>query len=158
MGTVQLDTKRSREAWPGFLTGLGLFGFVVSYMVAGSTEWGPPGTSAYGTYQTANRLVSLPIVLLIVGIVSLGVMRRGRMSWLGRIGWAVTLSGSVLLLVGNVAEFWVFTSRTYDDQARKTSWALFLLGAASLVIGGILWAAANGRNESVSPQGGTVSR
>ena len=125
MGSVRLDTKPSRPAWPGLLTGLGLFGFVVSYMFAGSADWGPPGTSAYGTYQTANRLVSLPIVLLIVGVLSLGVMRRGRMTWLERAGWAVTLSGSVLLLVGNVAEFWVFTSRTYADQARNGSWRLF---------------------------------
>ena len=158
MGSVRLDTKRSREGWPGFLTGLGLFGFVVSYMVAGSTEWGPPGTSAYGTYQTANRLVALPIVLLIVGIVSLGVTRRGRMTWLERVGWAMTLGGSVVLLVGNVAEFWVFTSRTYADQARLASWDLFLLGAASLIIGGILWAVANARNQSISLQREPVSQ
>jgi len=79
------------------------------------------------------------------------------MTWLERAGWAVTLSGSVLLLVGNVAEFWVFTSRTYADQARNGSWRLFLLGAASLIIGGILWAVANARNQSISLQREPVS-
>jgi len=158
MGSVQLDTKTSRDAWPGLLTGLGLFGFFVSYMVAGSTDWGPPGTSAYGTYQTANRLVALPIVLLIAGVLWLGVTGRGRMTWLGRVGWAVTMGGSVLLLVGNVAEFWVFTSRTYVDPARLGSWRLFLLGGSSLIIGGILWGVATARNQSVSLQREPVSR
>ena len=157
MGSSELDTKTSRDAWPGLLTGLGLFGFGVSYMVAGSTDWGPPGTSAYETYQTANRLVSLSIVLLIVGVLSVGVTTRGRMSRLERVGWATTLGGSVLLLVGNVAEFWVFTSRSYVDQARLASWDLFLLGTAILIIGGILWAVANARSQSVSPQRGPVS-
>lgn len=108
------------------------------FMAAGSVEWGPPGTSAYNTYQTLNRLVTVPAVMLVVGIAASGWAARRRLGALGWLAWLIALSGSVLVLAGNVSEFWVFTTRSYSDSARNISWALFVMGVILLVVGGIL--------------------
>ncbi len=120
------------------VTGLGAVGVVVMFMVAGSVEWGPPGTPAYNTYQTVNRLVSIPAMILVVGVAASGWSARKRLGALGRLAWLTASLGSLLILAGNVGEFWVFTARSYSDSARNASWGIFLLGALLLFVGGIL--------------------
>jgi hypothetical protein len=99
---------------------------------------GTPGTPAHDTYQTLNRLVTIPAVMLVVGVAASGWKARKRLGALGWLAWLTALSGSFLILAGNVGEFWVFTSRSYSDSARNVSWGLFMAGGLLLVIGGIL--------------------
>jgi hypothetical protein len=124
--------------WPGVVTALGAIGVVFTFGIAGSAEWGPPGTPAYNTYQTLNRLVTIPAMMLVLGVAASGWRARNRLGVLGWLAWFTALSGSLLILVGNVGEFWVFTSRSYSDSARNVSWGLFVLGGLLLVVGGIL--------------------
>ena len=128
----------SGVGWPGVVTGLGAVGVVIMFGVAGSAEWGLPGTPAYDTYQTLNRLVTVPAMMLTLGVAASGWKARRRLGVLGWLAWLTALSGSLLILAGNVGEFWVFTSRSYSDSARNVSWGLFVSGVLLLVVGGIL--------------------
>lgn len=62
---------------------LGLAGFAVTYLIAGSVAWGPPGTDNYQVYQTANRVVGLPLVVLAVGMGAVSWTKRHETGWLG---------------------------------------------------------------------------
>ena len=131
-------STRDGIGWPGVVTGLGAVGVVFMFGIAGSSEWGPPGTPAYSTYQTLNRLVTIPAMMMVVGVAASGWRARKRLGVLGWLAWLAALSGSLLILAGNVGEFWVFTSRSYSDSARNVSWGLFVFGGLLLVVGGIL--------------------
>ena len=128
-------------------------GLVVMFMAAGSVEWGPPGTEAYDTYQTMNRLVTVPAVLLVVGVFATGFQGRKNPGALGWVSWLLGVAGSFLVLGGNVAEFWIYTSRSYGDEARNLAWGSFVLGVALLIIAGILGAvwASQGRPTRADP-------
>ena len=128
----------SGVGWPEVVTGLGAVGVVIMFGVAGSAEWGLPGTPAYDTYQTLNRLVTVPAMMLTLGVAASGWKARRRLGVLGWLAWLTALSGSLLIIAGNVGEFWLFTSRSYSDSARNVSWGLFVLGGLLLVVGGIL--------------------
>ncbi len=64
------------------------------------------------TWLDSGKFLVLPLILLLVGIVSLYV-RRGRPGWLGRIGFAVTVAGLVGLIVGTALQFWFFPWGSY---------------------------------------------
>ena len=119
---------------------VGGVGLIVMFMAAGSVEWGPPGTEAYDTYQMMNRLVTIPAVLLVVGVFGTGFQARSHLGTFGWVSWLLGLAGSLLVLVGNVAEFWIYTSRSYGDEARNLAWGSFVLGVALLVTAAILGA------------------
>jgi hypothetical protein len=132
------DSSRTAIGWPAVVTGLGAVGVVIMFAIAGSAEWGTPGTAAYDTYQTLNRRVTVPAAVLVLGVAASGWKARRRLGALGWLAWVTALLGSLLILAGNVGEFWVFTSRSYSSSARNVSWGLFLLGGLLLVLGGIL--------------------
>jgi hypothetical protein len=64
------------------------------------------------TWLDSAKFLVLPLILLLVGIVSLYV-RRGRPGWLGRIGFAVTIGGLVGLIVSTALQFWSFAWGSY---------------------------------------------
>ncbi len=119
------------------------------FLVAGSGEWGPPGTEAYTSYQMMNRLVALPAALLVVGVFATGLRSIRSLTVLGWVSWLLGLAGSLLVLAGNVAEFWFFTSRAYGDPARALAWGSFTLGVVLLLIAGILGAVRASRSKPV---------
>ena len=133
-----LDTVKA--SWPKVVLAVGGVGLILTFMAAGSVEWGSPGTEAYDTYQRMNRLVSIPAVLLLVGVFATGFKARTNLRAVGWLSWILGLAGSLLVLLGNVGEFWLYTSRTYGDATRNLSWGSFVLGIALLVVAGILGA------------------
>ncbi len=54
-------------------------------------------------------------------------------------GWsrvaAIGALGSLMMLVGNVGEFWIFSEESYTSAARNLSWFTFLLGALAAIVG-----------------------
>jgi hypothetical protein len=136
-----------RASWPLVFVAVGGVGLVVMFMAAGSSDWGPPGTEAYESYQMMNRLVTFPAALLVLGVFATGFQRRRSLGVLGWVSWLLGLTGSLLVLGGNVAEFWLFTSRSYGDAARNLAWSSFLLGVALLFIAGILGTARASRGK-----------
>ena len=108
----------------GVLAGLA----VVVFMAAGSVEWGPPGTDAYSGYATVNRLVSLPWIACAIVLVVL-------LRYTPRLGVAITFAGAILIVVGNVAEFWFLNDASYADTGRRSAWSMFLAGHLVFLIG-----------------------
>ena len=43
--------------------------------------------------------------------------------------------GSLMMLAGNVGEFWVFSEESYASAVRNLSWFTFLLGALAAIVG-----------------------
>ena len=139
-----------RASWPLVLVAIGGVGLVVMFMAAGSSDWGPPGTERYESYQMMNRLVTFPAALLVLGVFATGFQSRKSLGVLGWVSWLLGLTGSLLVLGGNFAEFWLFTSRSYADPVRSLAWSSFLLGVVFLFIAGVLGAVHASRSEPAS--------
>lgn len=104
-----------------------------------SPEWGPPGTAAYAGYELWNHIWAPAIVLMAAGF--LGVRRSLAPAHrrAARTGLSILIAGLVVMAIGNIAEFWVFTNVPYNEgggpNARDLSWMSFLVGALLGVIG-----------------------
>jgi hypothetical protein len=84
--------------------------------------WGAPGTAAYAAYETANRIMLAPLLVHLAGW-ALELRSSGR-------GAAVAGTiGAVMLVLGSLGEFWLFSADSYTSAARLLSWSTFLLGA-----------------------------
>ncbi len=110
-----------------------------------SVGWGQPGSAAYERYELINRLLSLTILLVVVGLFGLHAVLRRSYGWLGTMGFVTLLVGFALMVAGSVGEFWVFSAQSYDALGRTASWALFLLGHLVLAIGTVLFGIATAR-------------
>ena len=103
-------------------------------------EWGHPGTTQYESYELANRLLSVPLVLMAVGIVGVYAGYHARLRRPSTVGVSIILLGFVLMVVGNVAEFFVFTSQPYvaGFNGRNIAWMAFGLGILMVGSGGVI--------------------
>jgi hypothetical protein len=100
------------------------------------------GASLVGgeAYQAYNRSMPVVLVLLAVGLLALHAAQEGGHGPLGRSGLVVALVGLAVMLVGNVADFWVFAEEGYGPASPKHSaWMLFGLGMAALYVGTVLF-------------------
>jgi hypothetical protein len=104
--------------------------------VAGAwVDWGLPGTQAYATYELLNRLAGVPDLLLPAAPLALlmsGVLRGSRLGGAGAIGLLV---GLVAMLVGSVAEFWLFSTAPYSGPGSLGRLLSFFVG---YFLGGVL--------------------
>jgi hypothetical protein len=110
-----------------------------------SVGWGAPGSTAYERYELINRLMPLALLPVVVGFIGLHAAQRRSYGWLGMAGFATVLVGFMLIIAGNLGEFWVFSDESYEGAGRNASWALFLLGHPVLVIGTLLFGIATAR-------------
>lgn len=111
----------------------GIAGVALSLAIA-ATGWGEPGSAAYQTYETVNRLTSFALLLMAFGWLGATLaLPKGY----GRTGAAVAFLASVVMVIGNAAEFWLFTDLPYGDptNARSLSWMAYLLGGLLQTIG-----------------------
>lgn len=89
------------------------------------TGWGSPGTSVYQTYELLNRLMAGALLLMSAGW--LGVFL-----WLpqGYGRWAAMSAfiGSIFMVIGVSAEFWLFSHLPYAGfNMRHVAFSLFSL-------------------------------
>lgn len=126
----------------GGILAIGGFAVTLWYFFGylGSVGWGPPGTEAYDRYERANRLVSVPLLVHVAGWTLLVRDRAWR-----RVA-AIGAVGSLMMLAGNVSEFWIFSTESYQSAARNISWMTFLLGVLAAVVGLIALAVRRVRN------------
>jgi hypothetical protein len=115
----------------GVILAIGGFAATVWYFFGplGSAGFGYPGSDAYSAYERANRLASVPLLIHLVGWILL-VRDRG----LRRVA-AIGALGSLMMLAGNVGEFWVFSQDSYSSPTRNLSWLTFLMGALAAIVG-----------------------
>lgn len=102
--------------------------------------WGEPPSPAYERYEAYNKVMPVILPLLVAGLLGFHAAQKGGHGWLRRAGLIIALIGFTLLLVGNVAEFWVFNTQPYGEaNGRANSWTLYLLGVFTLSIGSVLF-------------------
>lgn len=98
------------------------------------------------SYDAANRLFTLPLLLLLAGWLGLFVGLRGRVSGLVRGGWLASLVGMALMLIGNAVEFWgvllqekpnAYAAASGEEvwAGSDVGWMIFGLGHLLVVIG-----------------------
>jgi hypothetical protein len=137
----------------GAIRALALVGVVASLLVAAltvalSSDWGPRGSPAYERYELANRALGLLLVGLIPAPVALRLaIAVGPDTRMLRAVLAAIAVALVVLVIGNAAEFWLFTDAPYQgpgSEGRLLAWMSFLIGALvvvglTIVAGALAW-------------------
>ncbi len=126
-------------AYLGFLGGLcwlGLFLF--------PPDFGYPGSLAYTYYQWYNRLWTPVLLLMACGFLAFRQTYHHPETLVTRWAFRAIFLGFGLMMLGNTAEFWFFTTQPYDGlNARSFAWMTVLLGALIWLIAafilGIAW-------------------
>ena len=123
--------------WLGVLSVLGGITAVPLMLAFTATGFGEPGTAAYETYEQLNRLMAVSLLLMTAGW--LGAWR----AWPGGPGrWAAAVAfvGSLVVVAGNAAEFWLFSDLPYAvaGNGRDLSWMAFSIGSLVMDIGATL--------------------
>ena len=127
----------------GLLSILGsLLGLVlVAAFTAG--DFGLPGTAAYRVYETLNRLMAVPLLLMACGWLALA---RALPSGYGRVAAWLAFAAMVVMAAGTAAEFWLFSDQPYGvwTNGRMAAFMSFfvaslLLYVAATVVGVALW-------------------
>jgi O-antigen/teichoic acid export membrane protein len=86
-------------------------------------------------------------LLLMVGLVGLHVLVSGRSGWLERVGFYVALLGFLLILAGDVGEFWLRVDDLYIMTA--PAYRAFRLGLLVAAAGAILFGIGVGRDRTL---------
>jgi hypothetical protein len=153
------------ERWAGLaaITAGSAFGFVLPLVATAATD-DPVGVG----YDDYNRLLTLPLVLLLVALAGLRSLQVPELSPWERWGALLAFVGAALLVVGNAIEFWavlfsddaVFAlaeDRGLDEWAGSTiGWLTFLAGGLLLFVGGIVFGAATARARILPRWAGVV--
>ena len=100
------------------------------------------------SYDSYNRLLTLPLLLFLVGFLAAERLLRPR-TRLGTVGFVVAALGLGLLLAGNALEFWgvLLQAKPNAQLAHETGagehwigsdigWMIFGLGMLALIVGG----------------------
>ena len=135
--------------------GLGLLGILgnlgwLSLNTIFSPDWGPPGSPNYLGYETINRLWAPAFALVLCGYV--GVYRRYPLqrARAGRVGFRLVVGGLLLMMAGNIAEFWFLTEQGYGElNARAIAWMSVLLGWLVISIGLVMMGVAGLRQRAL---------
>ncbi len=91
-------------------------------------------------YQAYNRLMPVVLVLLAVGLLAFHTAQEGSQGLVGTAGLVVALAGLVVMIGGNVAEFWAFSEEDYGPSTlRDSAWMAFGLGMLAFYIGTVLF-------------------
>lgn len=126
------------------LAAVGFVGVVAAFAIAvgGVVDWGEPGSARYTTYALVNRLNGVALAGVVAAPLSLWRALAGKEEARGvrrsTVVLAVALIGMVL---GSVAEFWVFNDQPYQgagSEGRNLAWMTFLLSGLALVAGAVL--------------------
>ena len=108
------------------------------------TEWGAPGSAAYQTYELLNRLMTGALLLISVGWLGLLFVWPGGY---GRWGAALAFIGSLVMVIGVSAEFWLFSDLSYAGSTmRQVAYSTFSIGSLLLDIGAMVAGAAAWRS------------
>jgi O-antigen/teichoic acid export membrane protein len=121
--------------------------------VPGGVLWAlsPVGVHLSETrFHTPNvfwKLFPSAPLLLLAGLIGLHLLVSGRSGWLERAGFVLALLGLVLVLVGDVGEFWLGLDDRYIMTA--PAYHAFRTGLVVLAVGSVLLGVAAGRDRTL---------
>jgi hypothetical protein len=120
------------------LGGLGILGslFWLSLNTILAPDWGPPGSTRYLGYETANRLWALAFAGMLCAFIGLRSRHSLAQSRLGRAALRFAFIGLLVMIAGNIAEFWLFSQQAYGQlNGRNLAWMGVLLGWLAVLTG-----------------------
>ena len=125
----------SRSLVLGGLGSLGaLFWLCLNTILA--PDWGPPGSPRYLGYETANRLWALAFAGMLCAFIALRARYPLAQTRLGRLGLRLAIFGLLVMIAGNITEFWLFSQQPYGElNVRNLAWLGVLLGWLSVLTG-----------------------
>ena len=129
----------------GTLSVVGGVSTVPLFIAFAAIGWSVPGTAAYARYELLNRITAVSLLLMLAGWVGLALLWRKEDGY-----WRLWLPilGSILTLIGNASEFWLFSDLPYDGfNMRGVAWTTFLVGLLLLAIGATITGLALRRNQ-----------
>jgi O-antigen/teichoic acid export membrane protein len=101
-------------------------------------------------YHTPNvfwKLFPSAPLLLLAGLIGLHAVISGRSGWLERAGFILALLGLVLILAGDVGQFWLGLDDVYIMTA--PAYRAFRLGLVVLAVGSLIFGVAAGRDRAL---------
>ncbi len=98
-----------------------------------SNTWGRPILGF--TYEDYNRLMAVPLILLLFGAWGLTIRYWYDIGNLGRLGAVLVMLGLVGALAGVVIEFWWAGGLRGNREGAMWGWLAYLLGLAAVTIG-----------------------
>jgi hypothetical protein len=133
------------------------FSFLFRWMgllcLPGGVLWALSPTGVYLSelrFHTPNvfwKLFPSAPLLLMLGLIGLHALISGRSGWLERAGFYATLLGFLLILAGDVGEFWLRIDDVYIMTA--PAYRAFRLGLIVMAAGVILFGVAVGRDRTL---------
>lgn len=123
---------------------IGLVGVVAAFAIAvgGRVDRGPPGSPEYATYALINRLTGVALALVVAAPLSLWRALAGRGGTGGvRRSLVILVVALVGMVVGSIAEFWVFNDQPYQgagSAGRNIAWMTFLFSGLTLAAGSVI--------------------
>jgi hypothetical protein len=125
--------------WFGILSILGGLTAVLWQIAVNQGGFGYPGSATYTFYELVNRLMFIPLLLMVSGWVGIYLVLRPLPARFVMVGSTLAMLGFVLMLIGNLTEFWLFTDLPYGAwNLRSFAWMTFLFGMLATLIGSIL--------------------
>ncbi len=112
------------------LGGLGILGSLFWLSLATvAPDWGPPGSTRYLSYEAINRMWALGFAGMLCGCLGLGARYPLARSRLGRVALRFAVGGLLVMIAGNITEFWLFSQQAYGElNVRNLAWMGVLLG------------------------------
>ena len=122
--------------WSGLAAMIGGAMWTASWILVSFTEGGTRAVLGLSERGWRTLLDSPAMLFFVAGLVGFHRKQRERSGKLGKIGFVVGLLGVVTMLLGNIAEFWVF-ELFYGTQ--QPGWAMMGAGFMMLPIALILF-------------------
>jgi hypothetical protein len=95
-------------------------------------EFGEPGTAAYERYELWNRLWTPALLGIFLGLIGYFNSMQHKPNGIAAFFKNGILLGLLLMIIGNIAEFWVYTDLPYNagvaSGGRNVAWMTFFIG------------------------------
>ncbi len=101
------------------------------------------------TYEDYNRLMAVPLLLLLFGACGLSIRYWQEVGKLGRMGSVLVVLGLLGALAGEVMEFWWAGGLRGNREGAMWGWLIYLLGLAGVTIGLVLFGAPAALNKAL---------
>lgn len=116
----------------GLVSGLAA---IISIFIIGDT-YGPPGSTAYQTYESFNRMMAILLALEACSLIAFYILYRGILEKTWQIAILIVIVAWFGMAIGTAAEFWISTDLPYgQNNMRNVAFSIFSMSGLIVGIG-----------------------